>query len=417
MSIYMCLWFCLAALVAVQVGAKSTQRILGKITEQQDKDEAVERVKRYNNDNADYIYVDLGQEQNKDEPYEVIEIGVPGPPGKQGAQGIRGYPGEAGTPGSKGYKGDPGKTGRAGPRGFTGSTGPEGQMGDHGERGNTGIIGPAGPSGPIGPIGHSGDHGMDGADGPPGANGSKGVQGEQGPPGNSGLPGQTGPSGLSGHPGPSGPTGEIGHTGPEGPKGDSGRSRKHWTKRGIWIKRSNWTHWSKRRYWSYRTFSILFTFFFTCKAPCVPCPEGYGLLDDQTDSPNCFYYGTTKVATWVDAQEICSSTFGANLWRPNSEEEASAVRDKFTIPIDEKVWTGANDIYDNGIFTFVIDDSVFSFANPPFGTVENADSQDFCVSIGLETKPPTFSIWVKEDCNDSRLFVCEVSPTTTCPVP
>ncbi|VDI17657.1 Hypothetical predicted protein [Mytilus galloprovincialis] len=179
----------------------------------------VDRVKRYNNDNADYVYVDLGQEQNKDEPHEIIEIGVPGPPGKQGAQGMRGYPGQAGTPGSKGYKGDPGQTGRVGPRGFTGSTGPVGKMGDPGEKGNTGQIGPAGPRGQIGPIGQSGTPGMDGADGPPG---SKGIQGEQGPPGPSGLPGKTGPSGPSGLRGPSGPKGEIGSTGPKGPKGDSG---------------------------------------------------------------------------------------------------------------------------------------------------------------------------------------------------
>ncbi|VDI35159.1 Hypothetical predicted protein [Mytilus galloprovincialis] len=43
----------------------------GKLTEQQDKDELVDRVKRYTND-ADYVYVDLGQEYKQDEPYEVV---------------------------------------------------------------------------------------------------------------------------------------------------------------------------------------------------------------------------------------------------------------------------------------------------------------------------------------------------------
>ncbi|XP_071141573.1 pulmonary surfactant-associated protein D-like isoform X2 [Mytilus edulis] len=403
MSIYMPLWYCIAALFAIQIGAKSTHEILGKLTEQQDRDEVVDRVKRYNNDNTDYVYVDFGQEQDKDEHYKVVEIGVPGPPGKQGAQGMRGYPGQAGTPGSKGYKGDPGKTGRVGPRGFTGASGPKGQMGDPGKSGKTGQIGSAGPPGQIGPIGQSGAPGMDGADGPPGANGSKGKQGETGPPGPSGIIGLTGPLGPSGPTGPSGSSGETGTTGPKGAKGYSGDTGDQ----GNTGPRGE----SGQTGPPGSTGPKGDTGPPGPSAPCVPCPDGYSLLDNQTVSPNCYYYSASIEDTWQSAQANCSNTDGAYLWRPNSEAEAEAVRDKFFNLLTPRLWTGANDLNNDNTFEFVTDGGLFSFNAAPFGlAVPLGGPQNVCVSI------QEFNDWAwgQTDCDVSRTFVCEVP--TTCPV-
>lgn len=44
--------------------------------------------------------------------------------------------------------------------------------------------------------------------------------------------------------------------------------------------------------------------FFICKAPCVPtnCPVGYRMLNDQTISPNCYFYSENNKASWSTAQ-------------------------------------------------------------------------------------------------------------------
>ncbi|XP_052078053.1 uncharacterized protein LOC127715991 [Mytilus californianus] len=64
---------------------------------------------------------------------------------------------------------------------------------------------------------------------------------------------------------------------------------------------------------------------------CVPtnCPARYRLLNDQTDSPNCYVYSEDQTQIWSTALKACTDTPGAYLWRPNSREEADAVKNTF----------------------------------------------------------------------------------------
>ncbi|XP_071141580.1 collectin-12-like isoform X1 [Mytilus edulis] len=245
---------------------------------------------------------------------------------------------------------------------------------------------------------------MEGADGPPGANGSKGKQGETGPPGPSGIIGLTGPLGPSGPTGPSGSSGETGTTGPKGAKGYSGDTGDQ----GNTGPRGE----SGQTGPPGSTGPKGDTGPPGPSAQCVPCPDGYSLLDNQTVSSNCYYYSETIVDTWESAQANCSNTDGAYLWRPNSEAEAEAVRDKLTIQlVTTNVWTGANDLDKNNTFEFVTDGGLFSFTAVPFGRATASAAQPgLCVAIGN-----FFGWnWVQTDCDASRTFVCEVP--TTCPV-
>ncbi|CAC5369475.1 unnamed protein product [Mytilus coruscus] len=67
--------------------------------------------------------------------------------------------------------------------------------------------------------------------------------------------------------------------------------------------------------------------------PCVPqgCPSEYRLLDNQMVSTNCYFYSGTSERNWQEALVNCLSTPGAYLWSPNTEDEAIAVRNEFTI--------------------------------------------------------------------------------------
>ncbi|XP_071124247.1 uncharacterized protein [Mytilus edulis] len=102
--------------------------------------------------------------------------------------------------------------------------------------------------------------------------------------------------------------------------------------------------------------------------PCVPqsCPAGYQLLDDQSASSNCYYTVKDETRSSYPALVECTKTQGASLWKPNSEAEANAVRSKFEIGTNTKIWTGAYKLGSSG-YRFASDNSVFSFDNLPFG--------------------------------------------------
>ncbi|VDI77168.1 Hypothetical predicted protein [Mytilus galloprovincialis] len=73
------------------------------------------------------------------------------------------------------------------------------------------------------------------------------------------------------------------------------------------------------------------------KPPCVPetCPEGYRLLPNQASSTNCYLYRDSSKIHWESAQSICASTPGANLWNPNTEQEANnVIPGIYCIPLD-----------------------------------------------------------------------------------
>ncbi|XP_076106214.1 uncharacterized protein LOC143074874 [Mytilus galloprovincialis] len=104
------------------------------------------------------------------------------------------------------------------------------------------------------------------------------------------------------------------------------------------------------------------------KPTCVPetCPEGYRLLPNQTSSTNCYLYRNSSKIQWESAQSICASTPGANLWRPNTEQEANDVNQEFIHPPEQTLWTGANDRDGDGTFTFYKENGPFSQNSLPF---------------------------------------------------
>ncbi|XP_076078932.1 uncharacterized protein LOC143048985 [Mytilus galloprovincialis] len=119
------------------------------------------------------------------------------------------------------------------------------------------------------------------------------------------------------------------------------------------------------------------------KAPCVPetCPKGFKLLSNQPSSANCYNTGDANGVTWNTAADNCASTDGAYLWRPNTAQEANAVQNEFNILNDFVIWTGANDIDNDGTFTFAIENGPFSFNELPFGSDLPFDINEACVYI------------------------------------
>ncbi|CAG2200713.1 unnamed protein product [Mytilus edulis] len=142
--------------------------------------------------------------------------------------------------------------------------------------------------------------------------------------------------------------------------------------------------------------------------PCVPttCPERYSLLNDQTASPNCYFNSGDDKRTWADALRICMSTPGAYIWRPNTEEEANAVKNTFGLIDNFNVWTGANSPTHDRNFVFAVDNGAFSIDSVPFGECNEWDFDYDCVEVSLRTETLIWN-WDIDDCFDEIEYVCE----------
>ncbi|XP_052089758.1 tetranectin-like [Mytilus californianus] len=145
---------------------------------------------------------------------------------------------------------------------------------------------------------------------------------------------------------------------------------------------------------------------------CVlQCPAMYMRLADTTISPNC-YLGSGSSVIWLEALANCLQTPGAYLWIPNSAAEADAVRSKLSIG-NSNVWTGANDIATEGVFSFIVENSGFSLNAPPFGTAVQSTTAntDDCVTIQFpNTANPQYR-WEDLNCGNRYIYVCEIPPT------
>ncbi|XP_071127362.1 perlucin-like protein [Mytilus edulis] len=142
------------------------------------------------------------------------------------------------------------------------------------------------------------------------------------------------------------------------------------------------------------------------KAPCVPegtCPKGFKLLSNQTSSANCYYLSGLNAVSWNTAKDNCASTDGAYLWRPNTAQEANAVQNEFNIPDEYPIWTGANDVDNDGTFTFAIENGPFSFNDLPFGEDRSTNNQ-VCVFIEYDN---LIWGWEKAPCTFVFRYICE----------
>ncbi|XP_052070913.1 tetranectin-like protein [Mytilus californianus] len=142
--------------------------------------------------------------------------------------------------------------------------------------------------------------------------------------------------------------------------------------------------------------------------PSVTCPTGYSKLDDQRISPNCYSFGGRNIArTWHSADAVCTSTNGAHLLVPDSQDEMEALRKKFGIgDNDGDVWTGANDLRSSGNFMFKVNNKMFNFNALPFGVENESDMRGSCVEIDLNSDGVWG--WEADDCADLEFYVCEL---------
>ncbi|XP_071127361.1 uncharacterized protein [Mytilus edulis] len=142
------------------------------------------------------------------------------------------------------------------------------------------------------------------------------------------------------------------------------------------------------------------------KAPCVPetCPRGFILLENQTNSADCYFYdGRSEL--WEKAKLICASTPGAYLWRPNTIQEANDVRDQIFGKND--VWTGANDRDKDGNYIFDIENSPFSKTSLPFGLGNFNNAADAVyVDIYFNNLRGRW-LWRNRNSDYFKLYLCE----------
>ncbi|VDI45838.1 Hypothetical predicted protein [Mytilus galloprovincialis] len=115
----------------------------------------------------------------------------------------------------------------------------------------------------------------------------------------------------------------------------------------------------------------------------------------------------------------CASTPGAYLWRPNTAQEAVGARNELDLMgtwSNLLIWTGANDIDQDGIFTFDIENGIFAPNAPPFGTgfaIGDPSAGPYCVAMALHEGIWT---WYRRRCSgsDSTFSICEY-PRRVCP--
>ncbi|CAG2203715.1 unnamed protein product [Mytilus edulis] len=154
-----------------------------------------------------------------------------------------------------------------------------------------------------------------------------------------------------------------------------------------------------------------------CKTLPTTCPEGYTKLTNQRISPNCYLFGgsnTENRTDWHVANAICTSTPGAYLWIPETEEEAKAVLVKFDAfgklqGFD--IFTGANNLADRNRYVYAGTNGIFDPNNLPFGipTGGNPISKSkYCVELEWNMENRVFE-WDADPCSGSSNegYVCE----------
>ncbi|XP_063414182.1 uncharacterized protein LOC134696375 [Mytilus trossulus] len=150
-----------------------------------------------------------------------------------------------------------------------------------------------------------------------------------------------------------------------------------------------------------------------CKlVPCVSetCPAGFRFLPSQVTTTNCYVGGESE--NWVQAQRMCASLPGAYLWRPRSGQEAAAVFNAFNIASNIVVWTGANDIDKDGLYTFDTENSSFAIHTVPFGIGFPSPAEGYdCVAIERDEGGWKWFEWA---CTFYITYICEY-PRRVCP--
>ncbi|VDI65662.1 Hypothetical predicted protein [Mytilus galloprovincialis] len=139
------------------------------------------------------------------------------------------------------------------------------------------------------------------------------------------------------------------------------------------------------------------------------CPAGFMVLPNQAISTNCYSDSgadPTNNLMWNAALLACTMTPGAYLWRPNTQQEADAVRNKYGLPNGPPgVWTGANDIDQDGTFRFAIENGLFDFGNLPFGAgTASAAADTDCVTLHFDG---TTWQWTDRTCVTALRYICE----------
>ncbi|XP_071151510.1 uncharacterized protein [Mytilus edulis] len=163
-----------------------------------------------------------------------------------------------------------------------------------------------------------------------------------------------------------------------------------------------------------------------CKGPCktlpTTCPAGYTKLTNQRISPNCYLFGGSNRENrtdWHVANAICTSTPGAYLWIPETEEEAKAVLVKFDAfgklqGFD--IFTGANNLADRNRYVYAGTNGIFDPNNLPFATGGNPISKSkYCVELEWNMENRVFE-WDADPCSGSSNegYVCEFPIAEAC---
>ncbi|XP_071162250.1 uncharacterized protein [Mytilus edulis] len=165
-----------------------------------------------------------------------------------------------------------------------------------------------------------------------------------------------------------------------------------------------------------------------CKGPCktlpTTCPAGYTKLTNQRISPNCYLFGGSNRENrtdWHVANAICTSTPGAYLWIPETEEEAKAVLVKFDAfgklqGFD--IFTGANNLADRNRYVYAGTNGIFDPNNLPFGIPTGGNpiaKSKYCVELEWNLENRVFE-WDADPCSGSSNegYVCEFPIAESC---
>ncbi|VDI68838.1 Hypothetical predicted protein [Mytilus galloprovincialis] len=103
----------------------------------------------------------------------------------------------------------------------------------------------------------------------------------------------------------------------------------------------------------------------------------------------------------------CARTRGAYLWRPNTAQEAAAVRNEFDLANNAFLWIGALDIDQDNTFTFAIENGELDLNKVPFGTAPIIDINPGSDCLGITFDGTQWRRWADGLCVNPRRYICE----------
>ncbi|XP_067686886.1 perlucin-like protein [Haliotis asinina] len=139
-----------------------------------------------------------------------------------------------------------------------------------------------------------------------------------------------------------------------------------------------------------------------CMAVDGVCPPGWTPFEDSC------YDVIMEKEEWAEASLICGTYHGYLAVIESSSENDFVKGLMRSSGVNEAVWIGASDLFQEGVFRWAATNQKLSFTDWRAGEPNNMNTAENCVEIEYYLQDQ----WNDNLCSKKQPFICETSPSS-----